>query len=212
MADDLPHRRVYARGYYDGLRAAGVTEESMMGMKKVRATQMAPSALQQGLAPLLKSISFQRFEEAFAMLAAKDKSVYEACPITDQYSTTQIQQALKRKGTQVPDVGDCLARLEARGLIEKKNNVIRRVRVEPKPPMKLVITDKKNTPMPQEDFLEPVRKCAIELQAAAAALTSAINDASANIQLALSKPVGPSEEEQQAIKAALALAEKFGIK
>jgi hypothetical protein len=25
MTDDQPHRRVYARGYYDGLRAAGMT-------------------------------------------------------------------------------------------------------------------------------------------------------------------------------------------
>jgi hypothetical protein len=43
-------------------------------------------------------------------------------------------------------------------------------------------------------------------------LTLAINDASASIQQALNKPTGPSEEELKAIKAAMALAEKFGIK
>jgi ribosomal protein L16 Arg81 hydroxylase len=211
MIDDQPHRRVYARGYYDGLRAAGMTGDQSMGMKKPKVSQISPSALQQGLAPLLKSITHQRFEEAYSALTTQDKSVYDACPMTDQYSTTQIQQVLKRNGTQVPYVVDCLARLEARGLIEKKNNVIRRIRVEQKPLVKLVATEKKEA-MPEEDFLSPVRKCAIDLQAAAAALTLAINDASASIQQALNKPTGPSEEELKAIKAAMALAEKFGIK
>ena len=115
MSDDGSHRKVYGRGYYDGLRAAseGKTDTNSQRLRHI--------------------------ENNLPMIA---KKVLDAVPIQQAWSITQIKSELSRVGLTYSSkaVSGCLNSLTDSGLVkEPKTGVFTRVSKEKaKPVLKAV--------------------------------------------------------------------------
>ncbi len=123
-------RRVYGRGLYDGLRRAGVSEpEEFMNAAKIEAAEKS-----------LNGIA---------------KKVYEAVPVQEEWSVTQIIRELSRCGSN-PDhkvVMGCIVVLVEKGLVrEPRRGLFIKApqREKPRLSLKVVATPDPHAPAPAE--------------------------------------------------------------
>lgn len=113
MTDDLPHRRVYAKGYYDGLRAAGVTDADEM--------------------PFMNA---KKFDSVYNGLTSVARKVFDVTPISEKWAVDKIVSELSRRGSRVDHrvVMGALRDLCGRKLVvETSTGLFQRASIEHKP-------------------------------------------------------------------------------
>lgn len=106
--DQSPHRKVYARGYFDALRAMGVPEHER------------------------KIVSSKRIESMVDGLSGVARKAYLATPITEAWTAQQIQREIMREAGHVDrkTLDGCLASLVNMKLIgEPSRGVFKRHRM-----------------------------------------------------------------------------------
>jgi hypothetical protein len=139
---------VYARGYYDGLRAAGVTDhndiqfmsrsrkdqERLMSVIDMAAKQGSTSPSSQTFQKP-QEITQARFTSVFNGLSAVLKQVYECVPINDRWTVEQVTKEFSRKVATKPasEVKKLLNSLHSNGLIINDAGIYRRVKVTGNP-------------------------------------------------------------------------------
>jgi hypothetical protein len=104
-----PHKKVYARGYFDGLRAAGIETSGM-------------SIIRSGMTE-------SKFNSLFSGLTSIARKVYECVPISAPWTASQIYSEIKRQGSSldIKSIAGCLCSLVNQGLVleRKKGEFIR---------------------------------------------------------------------------------------
>ena len=102
VAEKLDHKKVYARGYYDGLQAAGVADVSKYDLKGDTMKQ-------------------SKLDSIMANATSISKKVYDAVPENEHWNTTQIYNEIARHMAH-PDkrlIEGCLNSLKAQGVIKE---------------------------------------------------------------------------------------------
>ena len=143
MTDDkIDHRKVYARGFYDGVEAAqsGVNVLTHPAFKN-----------QEG------NVRIAKLEAKLLNLSAVTKRIFWAVPIEHGWTPSQVFGELKRTNKPVQDlrhVTHCLSDLASMGLVrEEPRGVFQRVHIEK------ASDDKPSVqPMPTQSIEPPVTK------------------------------------------------------
>lgn len=147
MTDDtLPrYRSVYAKGYNDGLRAAGVTNPyevpfmSMGGQTKRYNDQQRLITLIDSVQPE-KEMNQAKFKSIHNGLSAIVKKVYEVVPIKTNWTSVQVVNELNRSGLNYDrkTIEGCLNSLVTSGLVsEPSKGLFIRVAVKDQPEKKV---------------------------------------------------------------------------
>ena len=153
MSDDCSHRKVYGRGYYDGLRAASEGKTDMNSQR------------------------LRHIENNLPMIA---KKVLDAVPIQQAWSITQIKSELSRVGLTYSSkaVSGCLNSLTDSGLVkEPKTGVFTRVSKEKaKPVLKAVAPNSEPAELAPAERVSAATKL-MQLGAEMRALADRLDDA-----------------------------------
>jgi len=132
--DVQPHRKVYARGYYDGLRSAGVTTTKSIG----------------------EHMNQARMQSIMNSLSGVTRKVFEMVPIAEEWTSKQIHSEAARAGHRIDIrvLEGCLSSLvdsklisePSRGHFKKDSMKKEKVAmVQPKSPLQVEIEP---TPVP----------------------------------------------------------------
>lgn len=107
----MEHRKVYAKGFYDGLRASGINVHGAENMTPHKATMLING------------------------LSSVARKVYDATPIRESWTVAQIKGELARTGISLymKTVQGCIASLVSSGLVGEAERGIFRRRVKPEP-------------------------------------------------------------------------------
>lgn len=152
MADNDTKPRtgsVYARGYYDGLRAAGVNNpqevpfvstrpkkelDSLNAALTMAAKQGSTSPSNQGFKKP-SEITQARFTSVYNGLSVGLQNLYECVPITDRWTVEQVTREFSRKiGTKpASEIKKMLITLDSNGLIINDSGLFRRIKVSGNP-------------------------------------------------------------------------------
>ena len=151
MTDDTKPRygSVYARGYNDGLRAAGVAnpcEVPFVNTRSKKEIERVDAALTLAAKSPSRSpanqqfkkpteITQQRFLSVFNGLSAVLKHLYECVPISEKWTAEQVSSEFARKvgSKPVTEIKKLLNSLDSNGLIVNDAGLYRRVIVSGNP-------------------------------------------------------------------------------
>ena len=132
MSDEDSHRRVYAKGFFDGLRSLGIDEISGASIKDLK-------------------MNNAKFQQTYRGLTSICQKVLDAVPIEGKWTVQQIMSEMARTGS-VQDkrkVEGCLNSLIGSSLIsEPETGRFRRVPV--REPAKLAAVEKEEIVAVQE--------------------------------------------------------------
>lgn len=169
---ETSHRSIYAKGLFDGLNAAGMTIEEY---KESKQTMMSHS----------------RFQNTLNGMTSAARKVFDAVPISEPWSITQIDSELFRLGVKNDkriNMG-CLDTLTTAGIIiEKPRGMFVRAKYKPEAAEKPALSAPQEITPPKKDAMtttaqRPIEKLSALSQRVVVAM-NALKDIAADIEIA----------------------------
>ena len=191
-----PHRKVYAKGFYDGVAAAG--------------------------GDVNMSMSQMKFKSTWDSLTSQQRKIYDAVPAMDEWSPSTIAEALRRTGSvgSTDQLKGNLNYLVDMGLIlEPRRGMFIRKHVKdtkPQPSLAIVpsveskpIVETKEESMPEEAPIDKLACLSSRLRKAGKEMATLADDIDA-AALDISDKIASSSEETQKLKQLQKLLKELG--